>query len=417
MSKKQKSRKALKASLENFSRALEQGSAVVYRRNFDVDQYEYLGDGIEDVTGYSAKEMNPKVWDEIVISVDLYSDLEGLTIDEAYHKVRCGEVDRWQADIQLLHRNGKRRWVQDMSTVLRDESGHAYGCLGIFQDITDRKNAAKQLAEFSEQLRARNEEMQKDMQMAHEIQVAFSTQSYPNFPGTSTAKNSALHFCHRYLPTATLAGDFFDVFPVSDTMAGVFICDVMGHGIRASLLTAYLRGVMEELLPIAQDPGAFLAKMNTGLISLLQQAGSAMFASACYCVIDLTKGEVRFTNAGHPPPIIFHSQTGKAERLIRPQSIQQPALGLINHFTYEAGSAKISQGDRILLFTDGVFEVENSEDQLFGEERLMQAVEQRKDQQAEELLDGLLSDVNNFSDIDEFLDDICMVSVDVRNLL
>src|SRR5438874_1559934 len=83
---------------------------------------------------------------------------------------------------------------------------------------------------------------------------------YQTCPHSASPEQSALKFCHRYIPAAEVGGDFFTIFPITDCTAGVFICDVMGHGMRAALITAIMRGLLEELTPVAADPAKFLAE-------------------------------------------------------------------------------------------------------------------------------------------------------------
>ena len=121
----------------------------------------------------------------------------------------------------------------------------------------ERKRMAEQLGRYAEELRSKNAQLEADFNMAREIQEVFLPRQYPTFPRQASSSESALQFAHRYIPAAAVGGDFFDVLALSDTQAGVFICDVMGHGMRAALITAIMRGLIEELLSSAYDPGGF----------------------------------------------------------------------------------------------------------------------------------------------------------------
>src|SRR6266567_7441605 len=141
---------------------------------------------------------------------------------------------------------------------------------------------SEQLARYAEELRSRNAQLEADINMAREIQEIFLPQQYPNFPHSVASEQSALRFSHRYLPAAVVGGDFFNVFPITDTTAGVFICDVMGHGMRAALVTAIMRGLLEELMPLAADPGRFLAEINRSLRAILRRTREPFLATAFY---------------------------------------------------------------------------------------------------------------------------------------
>ena len=148
---------------------------------------------------------------------------------------------------------------------LRNNDGEVIGIVGIGRDITERKRAEEQLAIYNEELREKNMQLEDDLDMASEVQQAFLPQQFPSFPKEAAAAESALVFSARYLPTGAVGGDFFHVLPLSSTEAGVFICDVMGHGVRAALVTAIQRALVEELAGLGRQPGEFLTHINQAL--------------------------------------------------------------------------------------------------------------------------------------------------------
>ena len=200
--------------------------------------------------------------------------------------------------------NSAVRWISTTKVPLRNSEGKTVGIIGIGRDITDRKRAEEQLFRYNAEIRERNSEMEDDLNMAREIQQAFLPQQYPSFPRRAPPEESAIQFFSRYIPTTAVGGDFFHVHSLSDTEAGVFICDVMGHGVRAALVTAIQRALVEEMLPAAHDPGRFLTELNRAMLSILRRARTPMFASAFYMVVDLSKGELRYANAGHQDRLV-----------------------------------------------------------------------------------------------------------------
>ena len=206
--------------------------------------------------------------------------------------------------------HGALKWLSTTKVPLRDARGRIIGIVGVSRDITARKEAEEKLAAYADELRAKNAEIEDDLQMAREVQQAFLPQQFPLFPSTARPEENALRFVSRYLPTTTLGGDFFHVVPISDTRAGVFICDVMGHGVRAALVTAIQRTLVEELHVLADRPGAFLTQMNASLLSILRRTNSPLFASAFYLVADLIEGTLCYANAGHPRPLHLRRAEG-----------------------------------------------------------------------------------------------------------
>ncbi|RYD77275.1 MAG: response regulator, partial [Verrucomicrobiaceae bacterium] len=251
------------------------------------------------------------------------------------------------------------RWLSTTKVPLRDAAGGIIGILGIGRDITARKEAEEKLARYTQELQEKNAEMADDLEMAREVQQAFLPQQFPPFPRHAPPAQSALAFHSKYLPTNTLGGDFFHIIPVSDVEAGVLICDVMGHGVRAALVTAIQRALVEELTEYASLPGDFLTRLNGSLVSILRRTRSPMFASAFYILVNVETGNLCYANAGHPRPLHLNRAKGDVVSLDGPGTRPGPALGVFENSHYEQQESCLQPRDLLLLFTDGLYEVEN----------------------------------------------------------
>jgi sigma-B regulation protein RsbU (phosphoserine phosphatase) len=280
----------------------------------------------------------------------------------------------------------------------------------------ERKHLEQQVAQYTEELREKNAQVEADLNMAREIQEAFLPERYPTFPKGALAKESALHFYHRYLPTGAVGGDFFDVLRISDTQAGVFICDVMGHGVRAALVTAMVRALGEELVSAAAEPDKFLLEINRRLLGILTQTRMPMFASAFYVVVDLARGELRYSSAGHPSPLLVRRNLGTVEPLRFGGSRPGPALGVFEESVYPMARCPMAPEDLVMLFTDGLYEVEGAEGDEYGQERLLVAVNKRTRLPTGQLFDELLADVQKHAGNRGFVDDVCIVGVEVARV-
>jgi len=338
---------------------------------------------------------------------------------------------RFQADDQLVMRTGKsivnrqepvsgngvRRWLSTTKVPLRSRDGEIVGIVGIGRDITERKLQEEQLAIYNEELRSKNLQMEDDLDMASEIQQAFLPQQFPAFPRNAKPEESALRFYSKYLPTGVVGGDFFHVLPISDTQAGVFICDVMGHGVRAALVTAIQRALIEELHGVADDPGEFLTRINHALLSILRRTRTPMFASAFYLFIDVKTGEMRYANAGHPKPLHVRRAAGVVEPLASKEGRPGSALGVFEDARYETLTSRAEPNDIVLMFTDGLYEVEGDGSEYFDQPRLVAAVQQRLAIPGAKLLDELLGEVQQFSHSRGFVDDVCLVAVEIGRFI
>jgi sigma-B regulation protein RsbU (phosphoserine phosphatase) len=277
----------------------------------------------------------------------------------------------------------------------------------------ERKRMSEQLHRYAAELREKNAQLESDFSMAREIQQIFLPNQYPTFPHSVAPENSLLRFSHRYISAAAVGGDFFDIFAITDTTAGVFICDVMGHGMRAALITAIMRGLTEELMPVAADPGKFLTEINRSLRTILRRTREPFLATAFYGVADVSSGELRFANAGHPSPFRLQRSSNEVQTLKFYDSRHGPALGLFERTDYPTCHCPIAPNDLIFLYTDGIYEITNAPGEEFGQRRLLEAVGRGIQLPAEELFSDLLSEAQKFSGTTEFEDDVCLVGVEV----
>jgi sigma-B regulation protein RsbU (phosphoserine phosphatase) len=237
-------------------------------------------------------------------------------------------------------------------------------------------------------------------------------QQYPSFPRNATPEESAFHFTHRYLPTGTVGGDFFTVSALSDEEASVFICDVAGHGVRSSLVTAMIRALLEELKPLAHDPGQFFTKLNRDLHAILKHAGTPMLTTGFYLVANWKTGIARYTNAGHPKPLLVRRHQKVVEPLANLGGKSQPALGLFEEAIYQTSQVKFSPHDLVMLFTDGLYEVQDEEHELYSQSTLVTDVEKRAQLSASDLFDQLIERMQGFSADGKFSDDVCLVGIE-----
>jgi phosphoserine phosphatase RsbU/P len=312
---------------------------------------------------------------------------------------------------------GNKIWLSVTKMPLRDDKGELIGLVSTTHDITARKNAEEQLAKYAEELREKNALLEKDLETARELQNALLPQQYPRFPSSASPEASALRFHHFYRPCSTVGGDFFQVFQISDSVAGVVICDVMGHGVRAALVAAILRALAEDLRGHATEPARFLQELNRGISHILKHTRLTMFVSACYLLADIARGELRYANAGHPAPLCVHRALRSAEPLPFGGSKPDPVLGIFDDAQYHSSSCKLSAGDTLLLFSDGLFEVEGADAQYYDQLRLLRSASQRASLCADELCKQLVDEVQQFAATKDFADDVCLIAMEIDHLM
>jgi len=316
---------------------------------------------------------------------------------------------------------GGKLFVQVVKTPLRGLDGNIIGLQAIFWDITQQRMADEQirrahtaLAQSRMELQAKNLQMEEDLKMAKEIQLTILPQQYPTFPHRpGTQDGSAFQFTHRYLPTGSVGGDFFTISALSDTQAGVFLCDVAGHGVRSALITAMIRALIEEVKGLADKPGDFLSKLNSELYAILRHAGSPLLTTAFYLVADWKTGLVRYANAGHPKPLHIRRTARQVATLANASGKGQPALGLMENTSYLTSETSLAPGDSVFLFTDGLVEVQNQQNDLYDQQRLVADLQKRFNLATSDLFDEVLEEIRRFSGDSAFSDDVCLVGLDL----
>jgi sigma-B regulation protein RsbU (phosphoserine phosphatase) len=317
--------------------------------------------------------------------------------------------------------DGSETWVSTTKMPLRDAAGRIIGTFGISRDITERKRMQDALDLRKRQLEQKNEQIAEELKMARELQMAMLPNEFPTFlNGGKSSGESALEFFSFYRPNGAVSGDFFTVTALSDSKVGVFICDVMGHDVRAALVTAMLRSLVQDLGASVPDPGELLTKINNNLHSIFKQTGTTMYATAFYLVADVARGEIHYASAAHPEPLQVRRTAGLVERLAgngTPGRVKGPALGLFADAQFPTHNRKLEAGDLIALYTDGLIEINSTDQQqIFTAELLTEAVRRRAQLPTSDLLAGVISEIREFSGQPGFEDDVCLVGMEVKRL-
>jgi sigma-B regulation protein RsbU (phosphoserine phosphatase) len=227
---------------------------------------------------------------------------------------------------------------------------------------------------------AHRERLNRELEIAREVQQRLFPQSYPAVAG--------LDLAGRCRPALGVGGDYYDFLELADGCLGIAIGDVSGKGIPAALLMASLQAALRgQTISGAPD----LAKLMSNLNRLIYEATpSNRYATFFYGQYDPGTRRFTFVNAGHNAPMVFRN--GEVLRL----EDGGPVVGLFKPARYSQACAQLTEGDAIVLFTDGISEAMNAADEEWGEERLMEAVRACRQQPATEMIDSLMRDADAF---------------------
>ena len=151
---REKAESAVRESERIYRQAIEAAGAVPYYQDYKIDTYQFMGQGIQKITGYTPEEMTSSLWNRISQEHELMGDLAGMNVDEVAQRVRRGELDFWRSDVRILTKSGQSKWIADSAIEIFDESGVSYASIGIMQDITERKHIEASLRQREAMLEA-----------------------------------------------------------------------------------------------------------------------------------------------------------------------------------------------------------------------------------------------------------------------
>jgi serine phosphatase RsbU (regulator of sigma subunit) len=206
------------------------------------------------------------------------------------------------------------------------------------------------------------------------------------------------------LPCLSVGGDYFDVFPVSEGRTAFLIADVSGKGLGAALLTTMLQGALSAMT-LGTDPARVINHVNRFLCS---HAEVGRYATMFFGILD-DDGSLEFINAGHPSPFLIRN--GVAEEAFTEGSFP---VGLVPEAEYTAVCLKLQPGDTLVLFSDGVTEAMDPNDELYGVPRLKQVLTGLAECPLEEIQKCVLESVENFARGAHQADDLTLLVVRYR---
>ena len=207
-------------------------------------------------------------------------------------------------------------------------------------------------------------------------------------------------------PAKEVGGDFYDFFKVDDSHAALVIADVSSKGVPAALFMVIAKTLIKNCAQSGSPIAEVFASVND---QLCEGNDEGMFVTAFLAVIDIETGEMEYVNAGHEPFLYRHDGQWT---WIHPN----PGFVLagLPGFTYKSASMKLAPGDRLYMFTDGVSEAQNSENELFGDERILDAIKEHGDEGLFDMLPSIRENIDAFVAEAPQFDDITMLAVEFR---
>lgn len=274
------------------------------------------------------------------------------------------------------------------SSPVRDFDGNIYAAVEVFRDVTRERKLEMEIIK-------KNEKMSKDLKFARTIQKRILPKRGILGP---------LKIDYLYFPSEMLSGDIFDINIINENFTGVYISDVMGHGITASIMTMFIRQAMKSIKYEYLDPSEAISELHKRFINL--DLDTDKYFSIFYGILDKRDNSFNYVNGGHNC-IPLHIRSNGIEFL---EAKGYPITRLFNSIEYEKKCVKLDKGDKLLFYTDGLIEARNENGEQFGLQRLIDISSKEKDN----LLKSIEKNMNEFikKEID---DDIALLSIELVN--
>lgn len=257
----------------------------------------------------------------------------------------------------------------------------------------DLEAAVEVLKSFKQELEKKQKSIAKDLKLAKNIQKGLIPEIIPDWNG--------IQFWTGFYPMQEVSGDYYDYFPLSSDRLGVSVCDVSGHGVPAAFITALSKLLFSNYKH--PKPSDTFKNINRDLLDLVKQQGY----TTCVYVLIHNDYKVVYSIAGHPRPILYRQKTKKAESL----DGEGTFLGMFPDAgeTYKDYSIQMEPGDKIFLYTDGVTEAENDQGEAFGEDRLIEEIQNVGELSIQDSIEKILAKHKEFTVGTDPMDDITLL--------
>lgn len=256
----------------------------------------------------------------------------------------------------------------------------------------------KQAQKDSGQLKS----IQSDLRIAGEIQQTILPKNFNIFP----EKRSVDLYAYMN-PAKYVGGDFYDFFAIDDTRLGFVIADVSGKGVPAAIFMAISRTMIHAIAQTENSAARCLERANR---ILCHENLNDMFVTVFYGILHVDSGVVTYCNAGHNPPLLI-KRGDKVEKVPLTKDL---ILGAFGDAVFHEREFRLSAGDSLLLYTDGITEARNKEGVMFGEDQLVSLCEKLSGKSAQETVEEIMRQVESFSKETIQYDDLTMLSIAYR---
>ncbi|MGB2668998.1 MAG: SpoIIE family protein phosphatase [Candidatus Acidiferrum sp.] len=238
------------------------------------------------------------------------------------------------------------------------------------------------LREAREQLARQLLDINNELEMAREIQLAILPHEIPRING--------LEIAARYIPMSLVAGDFYDFIVVDEKHVGILVADVSGHGLPAALIASMLKAAFAAQSPHACDPALVLSGLNQSLCGKFKNH----FVTGAYVFVDMEKNSIKYAGAGHPPLLLWRQSAAAASEVLENGLL----LGFFKDAPYSVVEVRVQPGDKAVLYTDGILETRSPSKEEFGPDLFKAFLESYHNLKADKFADLMMEELTGWSE-------------------
>ncbi|HNU91254.1 MAG TPA: SpoIIE family protein phosphatase [Spirochaetota bacterium] len=266
--------------------------------------------------------------------------------------------------------------------------------------LEELRNKNQELETLNAEIYARNIEIEKELDIAANLQQCLFPAVLPEIDRFDLAL--------KFRPVEKVSGDFFDFIIYGRELFSFVFADVSGHGVPAALYSAMVKTAISSVRASGPAPSDFMSEVNAFLIGS-QKRMSYNYVTIFYGLFDLAKGALTYCNAGIPSPAIIHADGNSL--FLDPNS---PFVGIFENSVYRNESVRIAPGDRLVFYTDGVFEQTGKNDRIMGQGVFLELLKSLGGMKIHELIERLFERVMEFSGSQRPGDDLTLIGMSYR---
>ena len=261
----------------------------------------------------------------------------------------------------------------------------------------------RDLTDMQDKITKKTQRLEAELNLATEIQASMLPCIFPAFPEHSELDLFAINY-----PAKEVGGDFYDYFIIDPTHIAVVMADVSGKGVGAALFMTISKIVLKNQLMATMDPALALTNTNK---QLCENNDAELFVTVWAGIYDTVTGTMTFANAGHNPPIIIRKNENPSYLVTKAGFV----LAGLDGSKYTNYTINLKQGDELVLYTDGVTEANDSNKDLYGEDRLIKYIETQRENSSMDQVNNLINELHKYMGSAEQFDDITIMVMKVKN--